>query len=282
MKDASSKSEESSKARETEYRIVHVEDGKTVTECRFKASGNDEALKVLAKYREEHCDGKEHYLKYSHMHVAFSNGEEKCFDTVEEMLDDYRKRIGKVKLFFRHFCYKWSMRWTDFTFFWKNLLCWLKTKHSLEESWGVDDHVLEDLLFNVRKLLKDNVGVSSYFYGLARKKIHEGEQGFDLDAYNAEHHETTPEEDKVALELCKAAYNDLIEKILLYRYYESYGHVNTQEEGMAEIAAKYKDTIPYKEGFYDSIDYLKLDEIQNAVWDSIWDWMKEYGRTLWD
>ena len=280
MKDASSKSEESSKAREVEYRIVHVEDGKTVTECRFKASGNDEALKVLAKYREEHCDGKERYLKYSHMHVALSNGEEKCFDTVEEMLDDYRERTGKVKLFFRHFCYKWSMRWTDFTFFWKNLRYWLKTKHSLEESWSVDDHVLEDLLFNVRKLLKDKTGVSTCFYGLARKKMHEGEQGFDLDKYNAEHYEFTEEEDEAALKLRDETYSDLIEKILLYKYYQSYGHVDLKEEGMAAIAAKH--AVPCREGFYKEIDYMKLDEVQNAVWDSIWDWMKEYGRTLWD
>ena len=266
-----------------EMRIYHFEDGKEVTDRRFNADGNHEALEAFAKYKEEHNDSKEYFLGYSNKYVSLGeDGKERSFDTMRELMQDYTRRTGKLKRAFRHFCYKWEMRWTDFKFFWKNLYHWLKTKHAVDEWWGLYDHVLDDLLFNVRKLIKDNVGVSSYFYGLARKKIHEGEQGFDLDAYNAKHYETTPEEDKVALELCKAAYNDLIEKILLYRYYASYGHVDTQEEGMAEIAAKYKDTIPYKEGFYGSIDYVKLNDIQNAVWDSIWDWMKEYGQTLWD
>jgi hypothetical protein len=44
----------------------------------------------------------------------------------------------------------------------------------------------------------------------------------------------------------------------------------------------YRKTIPYKPGTYEEINYTKLSKLQKKYWNKIWNWVKEYGESLWD
>ena len=50
---------------------------------------------------------------------------------------------------------------------------------------------------------------------------------------------------------------------------------------MKKIEAEYAKTLPYKPGTYKEFDYKKLEDLQRKNWNSIWNWIKQYGEMLW-
>ena len=85
-----------------------------------------------------------------------------------------------------------------------------------------------------------------------------------------------------ALELWKEKLNELLLSARLYSYYSNYGIIDDKDSEMMKIDEKYKSTIPYVSGTYKQIDYIRLEKMTTKNWNKIWDWIRIYGRNLWD
>jgi hypothetical protein len=75
---------------------------------------------------------------------------------------------------------------------------------------------------------------------------------------------------------------ELRNNIMLYLYYDNCGIIDENDYKMIAIDSVYRKTIPYKPGTYKEINYIKLSKLQKKYWNKIWNWIKEYGESLWD
>lgn len=161
-------------------------------------------------------------------------------------------------------------------YFWfeiKNIFSYMRTGHSIGEYWSIDYHILEDLKYNLPILIENHVGYPSFIAENARKQL-----GIVDNKIN----EQNDKESELALKMWEDDLKFLLENVLLYEYYESFGIVSNDDKQMVEIDKKYRHTLPYKEGTNKELDYAKLYELSQSNWNNIWDWMKEKGQALWD
>ena len=87
----------------------------------------------------------------------------------------------------------------------------------------------------------------------------------------------TNEEEKLAVKYQEGSRNELLKHIKLYEYYRDFGVTDDKE-----LDKKWHSTLPIKKGTYDHFDHKKLDALRLKHWNKIWEWMRQYGETLWD
>jgi len=271
----------------THYRIFRIEkDEQTgkevqVNMTKFWAKNDDEAYSELKEYRKVANKAYTYYYGTTGYFVdRDKDGNELRFDTMEEEHAAWEKREGKLK-----------MLWLDVTIFFEHLFdirykikdIWhvLRTKHQRNESWSLDYHILDDLIFNIPLLIKDKNGVPTAFCEKAAKLAHKGDPSYDP----VKEFEKDPGKADDYIDSAKKLWDEELNKLLLYVklycYYRDFGIVDNKDPEQVKFHEKYKYTLPYKPGTYKTFDYKKLSALQQRYWSSIWNWMKEYGQSLW-
>lgn len=290
VSDALKKERASQPKDKTHYKIYRVEvDEKTgkkkhITMTKFWAKDDDEAYEELKKYQKIANKAYTYYYSTTGYYVGNEldkDGKVKRFDSMREMMEDWQSRKSTFTKVKDAVLWPFERAWDRAKdFFWygaKDLLFWIKHHHNRSESWSLDYHLVEDLIFNIPRLIKDKSGVPSSFCYRARKELHKDDSSFDAD----KSFEENPNSDSKEMELATKLWNEELEKCLLYAklwdFYHNFGITEDQE-----FEKTWKKTIPYKPGTCEEIDYLKLQELENRNWNSLWNWIKEHGRELWD
>ena len=255
----------------TFYRLYFI-DEKTKEDIilyKFWADGDEEALKTLNEFKADHPD-LEHEVFYG-TSGYYVNSRGKRFDSLIDMFKG--KKIWLITPIVDFFMYDIPRMWGDLIGNIKNTIHFVRTKHQKSEAWDIYSHILMDLKYNLPILIRDHIGHPTFLCEKAREM---------LKTENPKPFEYTEEESNLASHLWEEMLNNLYKDVLLYFYYSEYGIVDSKDEEMVKIDKEYRKTLPFKEGTNGGFDYSKLGELENKHWDAIWDWMKEYGRCLWD
>lgn len=295
------------------YRICHVEDGKKAVDLEFDAKSDFDALEKLEAFKKEHPDGKEYFWNYAHEYIlARDDGmyeiSESLIEDIEDIeLDDTARPIGAEKKgnelvhgdfmeFVKTYDYSRGRpgvyipdedgiiedpyederrAYNDLAYLVKNYDHDTGRSHSRCESWSLDSHLLDDLAHNVPLIIEDKYGVPTPFCYDARKAL--GTKPEDGDEYGF-----SEKEMEKGKELWNAKLQELLDHVWLYWLYSGYGIID-EDTGDACITfqkAHIKD-IPYKKGSYKEIDYQRLNDMTQAEWKAIWEWISEWGQSLW-
>lgn len=146
--------------------------------------------------------------------------------------------------------------------------------HGVTESWSLYDHVLDDLLFNTKILLDEGMGWPCSFELKARDAI-----GVAADA-NIDK-DTKTKVDDLASEMWHGELRKFRELIMSYRMLSDYGIEDENNAELFDYCNEHKSEIPLVEGTDGELDYRTLHGLARERWDKIWDWMREYGESLW-
>lgn len=249
------------------FRIYRIEDGKEINEYKFWSEGEDSAYEVLVDYVKDHQDGKEHFYSTSGYYVYPDGTRHDTFLDDCDSKDWFFTRVSDFLFYRVGDVYRFVVRRVS------NTIRYLFTGHAGNEWWSIDKHVLADLRHNLPILIAKHVGYPSSFDKKAREL---------LDSDKAVKREYGDSTDKLATKMWEEEVGRLLENVLLYEYYDSFGVFDDGDSQMAEIDRKYRDTLVYKRGMNKEFDFRAMYELAQKKWDSIWDWMKEYGQNLWD
>lgn len=251
----------------------------------FYASDRDAAYAHLLKYRQaypdvdcyyEHIDIYEYVDRKGIKHETTS-----VFDDLH-LRDNDQPLIAKIYDCIAIELTYWLVDMPRRCWHWlRDLAYIIKTRHNYNERWNLDCHILDDLQWNVKLLLKHRNGISLEYLDEARITLHKDDASFDLNAYNHKHYDYTDEEEKLAIEFQNKHYEELLRHIRAYNYYRYDGWLDDDAEAKA-LDAELHSTLPIFPGTYDSMDYAKLNELIVAEWNAIWTWMAKHGSGLWD
>jgi hypothetical protein len=262
---------------QTSYRIFRLEkDEKTgemkqINMIRFWAKDDAEAYKRLKEYVKV-ANRKYHYFYDTGLNYIGPDG--KRFDTMEDMLADHKREGLFEKIGFWFYCKKrlWGDRWFNLKEAWRRA----RHGHDLSESFGLDNHLVNDIIYNIPIILDNNDGCPQPFIDLALKNAGKSEEEAKKMMYEGYPDEIFEE----AMKLLHEEINKMYLYARLYVYYSGYGIVDSKDEVMVEIDRKYRNTIPYVPGTYKRIDYRKLDVLVRSNWNKMWNWMQKNGHLL--
>lgn len=258
---------------------------KKVVLKKFKAENDEEALKVLSKYKK--TASKEFTYYYSEEHVVQvvdeSGKTTKQYADVHQMIDDIIKEksiFSKMKTWLS--C-KWS-RLEDAWYWTKRLWHYIKTGHDPKAAWSLDSYILKEIAWNLKVLEKNAHGCSPVFLDKAREIVHKDDKSFNAEEYAKKlNYDYDEAEWKLAVKLRSDEYHKMAEHIALYDYYANFGIADKElVDDAAEFEKKWKHTLPIKPGTYRDFDYKKLHNLSQKQWNKIWEWMRKYGQELWD
>lgn len=270
------------------YRIVLVNhkaaeaevDYKPKTICYFYAADDDKAFAYLkshlSKLPAKNAD--ESYCWMNANYVIGSDG--KYYDDMLSDLEDWCKKCSLWKKLTMWLHVRVTMPIKDFWYRLKDICYWLKTKHNRLESWEIFSSMMGILKFNLPLLIKNHVGVPNRYCVEARKQLHEKDPDFDLEESLKKNPNATSKEMKLADKLYEADLSRLLLNVRLLEYYESYGHIDIKNADDVELSKRYP--IPYKKGSWKCIDYVKLQKLEDACNNAIFNQLKDIGRCLWD
>lgn len=273
----------------SKYKIFRVEkDEKTGREKKiimkkFYAKSDEKAYEYLKEYKKIANPEYTYYYGDTEFVVDYDkDGKELRYDSLEESAEAWHKDetiFEKISLW-------WDVNVrdaiNDFFYNMKKRRFWKKTGHGYEESYSLDYHIIDDIIFNVPIIRSDKHGYPQYFYEKALLELHKNDKDFDLKKYAAEHCEHV---EKNVEDLSIAMYHAELDKLLLnaklYLYYSSYGIIDEDNKDEVEFDKKWSGTLPYLPGRYKELDYQKLQALQDKYWNSVFNWVKQYGRFLW-
>lgn len=273
------------------YKIFYKDGDKKVEVFDFWAATEQQALDELEIYRKKQelvcpTDAKTYYYgRKGGIITDLGNGMERESDGFGEgFLDDdtaWEKITGifwKTAWWFRDLKYAF----VDFWFWFRHYDMRTNKSHNRSESWNIDSHILDDIEFNIPRLIESKQGVPTEFCCKARAKLHENEPGFDVEKSYRANPNSSDDELSLASELWTAELNALLLHVRLYRFYEDHGLVDDRDPAYVSIEKEYGHTIPYKPGTDKSIDYEELFKLTGREWSEIWKWWAKYGRCCWD
>lgn len=260
---------------------------KKVEVMRFHANDVKEAYDFLKDYKKTANKDYTYYFdEINVFHIMNDDGSVmECEDIVRYWDNEDKKHSFIVRM------------WKSLTYniwYWfidkpNQVKCWvrdmvylLKTKHRRNESWSLDTHMLDDMLWNIPILIKSKHGLAAPFLDMAVKETHKDDSTFNLDEWNKTYHDYTKEEEELADKYQKESYERVVEFIKLYYYYESHGVIDRSNEDEVAFDKKFRSTLPIIPGSYDMMDYKRLSDLQKKTWNKIWEWVRTYGQTLWD
>ena len=165
---------------------------------------------------------------------------------------------------------KWSNLFFDISFNIRNVRNFKKTGHAISEYWGLSEHMLGDLKYNLKKLIEVKNGVSFQLIGEVVKEEHKDDPDFDLDKWFEQNYSIPDDIHEKAKMKGILLYQHIIDLIDKYAFY-----------GMCDPKPDKDYPNIVLEGSYDELDYKKMSEIANQCWNEIWDLVKKYGNTMW-
>ena len=184
-------------------------------------------------------------------------------------------------------CYCWvrpknkfkNWRWNK-----RNLKNWKKTGHSLDEYWSLEMHMLKDLKYNLKKLNENGYGINTTFmYDALRDKYslesaEEIEKRMEKIMTNSNRVEAE-EIEQLAVEHQRQTYDHIAHLVDLYTFYinQEIDDKEPTKENMTDDMHLY-----LVEGTYNMLDYKKMLDEGQKVWNEIWDLVKKYGQQMGD
>lgn len=262
-------------------KIAEVEVGyKPETVSYFYAVDDDKAFAYLksqlVKLPAKSAD--ESYYWMNANGIISSDG--KYYDDLLSDMEDRSRRCSLLKKLNIWLRVNITMPINDFWYRLKNICYWLKTGHNRQESWEIFSSMMGILKFNLPLLIKNHVGVPNKYCIEARKQLHEKDIDFDLEESLKKNPNATSKEMKLANKLYEDDLNTLLLNVRLLEYYEGYGSIDTKNIDDVELSKRYP--IPYKKGSWKCIDYVKLQKLEDACNNAIFNQLKDIGRCLWD
>ena len=255
---------------------------KKITMAKFYAESDEKAYEYLQEYRRVANKAYDYYFDIIQSYtVVGKDGKSHEFETLgekwkyEDKKDHWYKRLFDSLSFNLEFYFKDKP--LDFWYWIRNNVYLLKNKHQYGEYWSLDDHILDDLKWNIPLLNKYSHGMAWPYLDKAVYETHKDEKDFDINKWNKTNHSYTDEEEKKAIKYQEESRNELVKYVKLYEYYRDCGVTEDKE-----FDKKWRHTLPIKKGSYDLFDYKKLDALQKKYWNKIWEWMRQMGQTLWD
>lgn len=271
------------------YKIFRVEKDavtgteKKITMKKFYAKDDTKAYEYLREYQKMANPEFTYYYGDTEFVVDYDkDGKEIRFDSLQESAEAWKKN----ETIFEKISIWWDIyvkdTISDFFYNMKKRRFWRKTRHNYEESFSLDMHIINDIIFNVPIIKAEKHGYPQYFCDKAVLELHKNDKKFDLEKYYAENNGKT---DKNVDELAVAMYHAELDKLVLnaklYLYYESFGIIDEKNKDEVEFDKKWHKTLPYQPGRYKEFDYQKLRALQDKCWNSVFNWIKQYGRFLW-
>lgn len=258
-----------------------------ITMKKFSAKDFDEARSELQEYKRLANKEYTYYVEETHQHVVIDkNGKKKVYDSC---IDEWEEEAKSRPIIVRAWSWLTLELWywfvdrpNTFRYWVRDLIYFLKNKHDYKESWNLDCHILQDMLWNIPILIENKHGIAYPFLDKAVKETHAKEKGFDIKEWNKTHYTYTDEEEKKAIEYQNEEYERVLEYIKLYEYYRDGGSIDETDPKQVEFDKKLHYTLPIIPGTYDSLDYDKLNVLTERNWNKIWEWMRKFGQTLWD
>ena len=265
------------------YSIFKLDDNnEKVTLHVFEAESDDKAHEVLKKYKLDHQDG----IKYYYMETGrFVDADGKRYDTLEDLMNSDQEKKSVLSKIWDHITYIQSeaaRMASDLRHWIKNLIHFINSKHQTDEYWSLDCHLIDDLEYNIPRLIENKHGVPQKFCEKARSIIHKDESQFDVKKSFESNPNSTGKELELAFKLWDDELNALLLHVKLYKFSSNFGDVDKNNKDELSFYNMWKHTIPYKLGTFKELDYKKLNDLENQHWNAIWDWIKTNGRDLWD
>ena len=277
------------------YKIFRVEkdpksgEEKKITMTKFWAKDDQEAYEELKKYKKIANKAYTYYFGTTGYYIGNKldeNGKVKRYDDHEEMVKAWKSEQTIASKIKDAISWPFELVWdkTKNAWWWICDICFFfKNKHKRDESWSLDYHLIDDIIFNVPLLIKNKHGVPTEFCMKARAELHKGEKNFDVK----KSFEKNPSSDEKEMELADKMWSEELERGLLYAklysFYSGYGVLDKNAwPDCKKFEKDWEKTIPYIPGSYHRIDYAKLHALENKYWNSLWNWIKDNGRNLWD
>lgn len=228
----------------------------------------------LAKLREE-LKCLKSQLKDEHDHVV---------ESMERRIEARERFFGKkwVRSVLRVWLTVWDFlswnlwgRWDAMYEVWSLRLAriwnFVRTGHDLTESWALDSHLLSDLRYNLKVLLRDSHGIPTEYVAKAVAEEHRGKKGFDAMKWLSGH-QASESAMRRAEELRMADYSHLVNLIETYLVYTNQATVDDHIEVQPL----------YLRGTYQLLDYMTMFRKSQEIWDEIWREVARHGQGFWD
>lgn len=253
-----------------------------ITMTKFYAKDDDDAYKYLQEYKKVANRAYDYYYdSYCSYVVIDRKGKKHEFESDFEQYEFERNDRIWYKKFADTLLFNLEFYFIDrpkYVWYWlRDNVYLLRNKHKYGEHWSLDCHILDDLKWNLPKLVKNCIGVSLLYLDKAVCETHKDEKDFDVKKWNETHYEHTDEEFKLAVQYQEEARNRLLNYVKTYEYYRDCGI--TEDKALDK---RLHHTLPIKKGTYDHFDYKKLDALRTKYWNKIWEWMRTMGETLYD
>ena len=269
------------------YKIFWVDDdyNKNIV-LKFNAKNDEEAYAKLLEYCKQPDD---HTYYYGHIHYC------KCVHSDGKTTSIRCLEKGSIWPFKEKKCFVARVfeGMKDFIAYWlyyKHIDIWYKIKdiayllehHEAQSNqWNLDQHLVDSIELNVPSLIKYSHGMM--FLDEAILRLHGNDEGFDLKKYHESHYRGYPKEvEDLAMKIQQEEYSKLLLYVKQYKYYSNFGIVDPKNPDDVAFDKEWRHTLPVKKGTYDEFDYDMLKTMYDKAWDNIWDWVKEYGHTLYD
>lgn len=275
---------------EPNYKIYSRDDcGNEKLICKFYAKNDIEANRYLVENYINTCTGVKgtmYWGRWSPIRVMQDDGTVHTYESHREaVLGMKSKNVFKqIKDFILDNItyYLWDK--PKSLWYWAaDIVFLLKNKIEQKAAWSFDYYIINEIEKVLPMLMENKHGINQKYLDDAILQLHGHEAGFSLEKYNKEHMSCYSKEDEdLAYEIMKNAYDDIILHCKLFRYYSGFGNLDSDSIDAKEFESKWRHTLPIKDGSYDEFDYEKLAKLEEKEWNTIWDMMKEHGRTMWD
>lgn len=166
----------------------------------------------------------------------------------------------------------------------KDVFYFMKHRQYRNAYWNLDIELLDTIEHQTKRLLEKQHGIPQMFVDRALEKLYakEGEK-FDPVAYCRETDWfLSDDEMKLAEKLQREAYGKLLDAIKLYRLFYECGAYDPKDSEAEAFFLAHRNLLPRKKGSYDDYDYEKLEVLTKKQWRKIWQYVEEFGQSMYD
>lgn len=166
----------------------------------------------------------------------------------------------------------------------KDVFYFMKHRQYRNAYWNLDIELLDTIEHQTKRLLKYQHGVPQKFVDQALEKLYakDGEK-FDPAAHcNEIDWFLSNEEMELAEKLQREAYGKLLDAIKLYRFFYEGGRYDPKNSESEAFFMAHRNLLPRKKGAYDDYDEKKLEAMAKKQWRKIWQYVEEFGQSMYD